>query len=140
MEGIKRRLPSRNTLSSSSSAPDTPNDDRKLCRSVTIEDFLSKWNLDIETGSIEQGAAASAADADNGSRSQQHKCCGHFECLETVHQDGGDFSKRVAAAIRPAMGSFIFFSALIFTRPRYLGAIWIGTFLPPLAVVTGSYL
>jgi uncharacterized membrane protein YgaE (UPF0421/DUF939 family) len=98
---------------------------------VTIEDHLSQWNLDIETGQIEIGmrgalgsGCSSAASNKLKSRRQCCRSLGRFSAK--VEQDGGDFYSRTTQALRAACGSLVFFSSLVFTDPRHLGAIWIG--------------
>lgn len=46
--------------------------------------------------------------------------------VSTAKEHGGDYPKRLWAAIRAALGSFLTFSVLIFPQQQILGAVWIG--------------
>jgi hypothetical protein len=99
-----------------------------------VEDLVAKWNLDIESGLIEQEAACNnddgVVDDDDNKNTRKNKrrgCCRCFERMKTIDEDGGDVARRVSVALRASLGSLTFFSAIIFNNPRYLGAVWIGT-------------
>jgi hypothetical protein len=135
-KGIRRRISSCvNSLSSSLSW--IPRDERRISKSVIVEDFVAKWNLDIESGFIKQEAAnnndESVVDDDDDSKNKNKRknkrkgCCRCFERMKTIDQDGGDLSIRVSVALRASLGSLTFFSAIILNNPHYLGAVWIGT-------------
>lgn len=129
-KGNKRRISSRaNTLSSSLSWMPSENE-RRLSKTVIVEDFVSTWRLDVESGYIEQEATGKDDEIDDGGadKRKQARCCRCSDRLKTIDQNGGDFSRRSTAALRPALGSVIFFSALIFSHPPYLGAAWIGMY------------
>jgi uncharacterized membrane protein YkoI len=135
-KGIRRRISSRVNSLSSSLSWIPPEDERRISKSVVVEDFVAEWNLDIESGFIEQEAACNnddgvddddADDNTNKRKNKQTGCCRCFERMKTIGQDGGDVSRRVSVALRASLGSLTFFSAIIFNNPPYLGAVWIGT-------------
>lgn len=108
-------------------------------QTIAIVDQSSKWNLDIETGQIEQdvlGTPASSSSSSSAGSNKKKKgekgnrskrcCCSVHDVMHRIEQAGGDLPARLGAALRASMGSGIFFSALVFTNPKYLGAIWIG--------------
>lgn len=109
-------------------------DEKRFSATVKVNDFGSKWELDIESGNIEQ-ELYNDADGDDEKYEKEHKANNNNNCcrrgcrnLKDVNRNGGDaLSKRLPAALRASMGSLIFFSVVIFARSPYLGAAWIGT-------------
>ncbi len=98
---------------------------------LSVEDHSSTWHLDIETGNIQQDLIRpsdlikSADSLDQDDVTCRH-CCGLRGATARIIQAGGDFPSRLDEALRASLGTCMFFSAMVFPHPKYLGAIWIG--------------
>jgi len=105
--------------------------DSVVDHNFAVEDQSSRWNLDVETGKIEQDILRNSPTSKLSEKGEGNEwickgCCGLKGAINRIEQAGGDFPARFSEALRASLGSCAFFSALVFPDPKYLGCIWIG--------------
>lgn len=98
---------------------------------ISVEDHSSTWHLDIETGNIQQDLIRpfeliKSTEILTEDDSPRRHCCGLRGASKRIEQAGGDFPFRLGEALRASLGTCIYFSAMVFPHPKYLGCIWIG--------------